>query len=60
MINPDWLGRDDLLALDIEPVTADAILARWGLRGHGGRLCIEAERLDDYLGLLEWEQGGEP
>ena len=51
----DWLDRGDLLDRDIDPDVADTTLDRWGCRGNDGRRCIEADRLDDYLGLLDRE-----
>ncbi len=40
----------------LDDETIRRLLDRWGLGGHG-RLCIEADRLEDYLGILELEDG---
>jgi hypothetical protein len=54
----DWLDRDALLALDLDPETVDAVLARWAHKGNGGRLCTEAEYLGERIALLQREQEG--
>jgi hypothetical protein len=51
----DYLTRDDLLGLGIDPDEADAVLALSDLTGHDGEPCVEAARLDDLLGLVTLE-----
>jgi hypothetical protein len=53
MSTPDYLARPDLLALDIDPETADLLLARSPLTGLGGEPVIEAAHLADLLADLE-------
>lgn len=49
----DWLDRDDLRALDIDPATVDRLLRDSQLSGHGGIPIIDAEQLPDLLGMLD-------
>jgi hypothetical protein len=51
----DYLGRDDLLALDLTDEEADAVLSLSGITGHGGEPCVEAARLDELLELARLE-----
>jgi hypothetical protein len=51
----DWLGRDDLLALDIDPAVVDRLLRDSPHTGHGGQPVVPAEQLDDLLGMIERE-----
>ena len=56
----DYLDRAALLALAIDPAIVDRLLRDTPLSGHDGRPVIEAERLDDLLGLLDREEGRTP
>jgi hypothetical protein len=49
----DYLGRDDLLALDLDPATIDRLLCDTPHTGHGGQPVVAAERLDELLADLE-------
>jgi hypothetical protein len=53
----DYLDRDALLALDLDPATVDRLLRDSPLTGHDGRPVVEAERLADLLAMLD---GGAP
>jgi hypothetical protein len=55
----DYLDRDALILAGLSPEEADAVLALSGLTGHSGEPCVEAERLDDLLGLIQREQEDE-
>jgi hypothetical protein len=55
----DYLTRDDLLALGLDPREADAVLALSDLTGHGGEPSVAADQLDDLLGLIRHEQEDE-
>jgi hypothetical protein len=46
---PDYLGRDDLLALGIDPDEADTILRHSPLTGHDGQPVVEADRVAELL-----------
>jgi hypothetical protein len=52
----DYLDRDALLDLDLDPSTVDKLLRATELSGHNGPI-IEAERLPDLLEMLELEEG---
>ncbi|HEY7313304.1 MAG TPA: hypothetical protein VH643_28400 [Gemmataceae bacterium] len=52
----DYLDREQLLALDIDPASVERLLARSPLSGHGGRPVVPAESLADLLGLLERDE----
>jgi hypothetical protein len=45
----DYLGRDDVLALDRTSEEADVVLALSAITGHGGEPVVEADRLADLL-----------
>jgi hypothetical protein len=47
----DHLGRDDLLALDLDERVVDLQLRESDWTGNNGPV-IEADRLDDHLGIL--------
>jgi hypothetical protein len=51
----DYLDREALLALDLPEATVDRLLRDTPLSGTDGRPVIEADRLDDLLGLLDRE-----
>jgi hypothetical protein len=57
MATPDYLSRADLLALDIEPDEADAVLARSGTTGDRGQAIVAADQLPDLLALIRRERG---
>jgi hypothetical protein len=45
----DYLERDALLSLGVDPDTTTALLAASSLSGHDGLPVLEAERLADLL-----------
>jgi hypothetical protein len=51
----DYLDRAALLALDLPESIVDRLLHDTPLSGTDGRPVIEADRLDDLIGLLDWE-----
>jgi hypothetical protein len=51
----DYLDRDALLALDIDPADAGELIAASPLTGHGGRPVVEAEALADLIVLIDSE-----
>jgi hypothetical protein len=53
----DYLDRDALAALDLDPDTIDRLLRDSPLSGHNGRAVIEAERLPELLALLALKEG---
>jgi hypothetical protein len=55
----DYLTRDELLLLGLDPNEADAVLELSGLTGHDGEPCVAADQLDDLLGLIHREQEDE-
>jgi hypothetical protein len=55
----DYLTRDDLLLLGLSEDEADAVLSRSPLTGHDGRRVVEADRVDDLLGLVAREEDEE-
>jgi hypothetical protein len=48
----DYLTRDDLLAMGLDPEEADAVLAASPITGIGGEPVVEAAMLSDLLGLV--------
>jgi hypothetical protein len=54
----DYLDREGLLALGLDEADVDQLLRDTPLSGHGGRPVVEADRLDDLLGILRRERGG--
>jgi hypothetical protein len=51
-MSSDWLTLMDLLDLGLSEVEAAAVLARTSVTGHGGQPIVNAEELEDLLGLL--------
>lgn len=52
-MNSDYLGRYDLLALNIDEAIVDRLLLETSLYGHDRQPVVEADRLNDLLALLE-------
>jgi hypothetical protein len=53
--SPEYLGREDLVALGIELELVDCLLRATPLSGDDGRPVVEADRLRDLLAMLEPE-----
>ena len=56
----DYLDRDQLLELGLDPADVDALLASSQLSGNDGRKVIEADRLEEYLQHLREEGNHDP
>jgi hypothetical protein len=52
----DYLDRDDLLDLGIDPTAVERLARDTPHTGHGGRPVVPAESLADLLGLLGREE----
>jgi hypothetical protein len=53
--NMSWLAVRDLRALGLTRKEVEHLLRKSPWRGHGGKRCIPADELADWLGLLELE-----
>ncbi len=53
----DYLDYDALLSLGIDPDIARRLLTTSPLTGHDGRPVIEAERLNELLGMIGRDGG---
>jgi hypothetical protein len=56
---PDYLGRADLLRLDLSEVEPDRILRGSPITGHDNQPVLEAVRLPEWLAPFEPERGGQ-
>jgi hypothetical protein len=52
---PDWLDRNDLLALDVHNRDVDRLLRDTPHTGHGGQSIVEAAWLDELMDMLRRE-----
>jgi hypothetical protein len=52
---PDWLSREDLLALGAEAAVVDEALRLYGVAGNDGRLCLSADDAEDRLEMARRE-----
>jgi hypothetical protein len=55
----NYMGRDDLLALDLDESVVDRLLRDTRHSGHDGRPVLDADRLDDLVAMLDREGRGE-
>ncbi|MBV9124888.1 MAG: hypothetical protein JO112_16160 [Planctomycetes bacterium] len=52
----DYLDRDGLLSLGLDPEEADRVLARADLTGHEGRPVVDHTQLDTLLAEIRRDQ----
>jgi hypothetical protein len=55
----DFLNRDHLLTLGLDPATVERLLHDSPLSGHDGRPVVEEDRLAELLEMLNRERGHE-
>jgi hypothetical protein len=55
----EFLNRDHLLTLGLDPATVERLLRDSPLSGHGGRPIVEEDRLAELLETLNRERGHE-
>jgi hypothetical protein len=56
---PDYLGRADLLHLDLSKAATGRLLRGSPITGHDNQPVVEAERLTEWSAPFESEWGGQ-